>query len=70
MANHLSRALTGAGAWLAAGTLSALAHSPGGAGNTGGAGPITTISAGTLVQGQSTRPSPSLRVVSGVAVAF
>ena len=46
-------ALLGAGAAVLVTITSASAHHPGGAGNVGGAGPINTISATTLDQGQS-----------------
>ncbi|MDX2157338.1 MAG: transporter [Hyphomicrobiaceae bacterium] len=46
-------ALVGAGTAALLTATSAHAHHPGGAGNVGGAGPIVTISADTLAQGQS-----------------
>lgn len=46
-------ALFGAGTAALLATSTADAHHPGGAGNVGGAGPIVTISAGTLGEGQS-----------------
>lgn len=46
-------ALFGAGTAVLLATTCSHAHHPGGAGNVGGAGPIVTISAATLAQGQS-----------------
>ena len=47
------RAILGAGSAALLAITQANAHHPGGAGNVGGAGPIVTISAATLAQGQS-----------------
>ena len=54
MSNDLHRAVWGASLLVLASAVPTFAHHPGGAGNTGGAGPINTISAITLEQGQST----------------
>jgi hypothetical protein len=54
MSLSISRALAGAGLVALISTGPAKAHHPGGSGNTGSAGPINTIGAETLAQGQST----------------